>query len=100
MHYKGDTGKFRRALFYAGFDANFTSIFNDYCKAKPKTSKRRLKLWWATSVFEAPQKQQRLLERLLRDAFGDRIDSMYFVQNSTVAGMIADCKSLCIKLKY
>jgi len=96
--YYGDTGLFRMALDEAGFEhaANRT-IFNDDSKAKPKRNTRRLKLWSAVDVFDAPQKQQRKLELALRELFGDRILAMYFAEGSIWRW--SDDKSLCIKLQ-
>lgn len=103
MSYRGDIGLFRLALKEAGFDQpQYRSIFNDDSKAKTKTGIRRLKLWFATDVFDAPQKQQRKLEKSLRELFehtGKEILCMYFVQNSTPYGMLGGAKSLCIKLR-
>jgi hypothetical protein len=99
--YYGDTGLFRMALDEAGFEhAAARTIFNDDSKAKPKRNTRRLKLWFATEVFDAPQKQQRKLEKVLRELFGDRILAMYFARNSTPYGWPSGgAKSLCIKLQ-
>jgi len=97
--YKGDIGKFRRALLNAGFVRQSDgSIFNDDSKAKVKTNVRRLKLWFASDVFDATQKQQRRLEKYLRSEFGERILTMYFVENSTPYGGFG-ATSLCIKLQ-
>ena len=98
--FKGDIGLFRLALASAGFeDASKRIIFNDDSKAKPKQATRRLKLWFATSIFDAPQKKQKKLEKLLRELFGERIISMYFVPGAHSWGRINGEKSLCIKLK-
>ena len=92
---KGDVSLFRGALLLAGFLPHSESyIFNDYRKT---TGFRRLKLWAATWVFEAEQAQQQALEKALREAFGDRILSMYFVAN--VHGWTPRGKSLCIRLR-
>jgi hypothetical protein len=100
--FKGDIGLFRLALVEAGFnDLAKDIIFNDDSNAKPKTGVRRLKLWFATEVFNAPQKQQLRLEKSLRELFehvGKEILCMYFVQNSTPYGGFGS-KSLCIKLQ-
>ncbi len=95
--YRGDTGLFRAALDAAGFKSSGSAldrrhIFNDDSKDHLR---RRLKLWFATKIFESSQKQQRKLERELRARFGDRILAMYFIAaNSRYGGY-----SLCIKLR-
>ena len=93
--YRGDIGLFRACLMMSGFCVSAgSSIFNDDSKAKPKKGTRRLKLWFADSVYEAPQEQQWALEGFLREAFGDRIIKMEFIPG----GWCDDWKSLCIKL--
>lgn len=95
--YRGDIGLFRGALMLAGFfSRSECSIFND--NSKDNTT-RRLKLWFGDAVFEAPQEQQWALEGFLREAFGDRILSMYFTHDTGWQGRSAGCKSLCIRLK-
>jgi len=90
--HRGDAGLFRSALLLAGFfERSECSIFNDKSK-----NFRRLKLWFADSVFNAPQEQQQALEKLLREAFGDRILCMYF-QPSYARWQ--PLWSLCIRLK-
>lgn len=98
---KGDIGLFRGALLLAGFFGQVDSfIFNDDSKAKPKQPTRRLKLWFANPVFNAPQEQQQALEGSLRDAFGERIISMYFVEAFPWRkGAKINPKSLCIRLR-
>lgn len=94
--HRGDTGLFRSALLLAGFwNASEGTIFNDDSKAKPKQSTRRLKLWFADSVFNAPLEQQWALEGYLREAFGDRIIKMEFIPG----GWNNDWKSLTIRLR-
>lgn len=91
---RGDIGLFRSALLLAGFfHQSEGSIFNDYRK---KEGFRRLKLWFAGSVFEASQEQQKALEGYLREVFGDRILSMYFTSTPCWS---AAAYSLCIRLK-
>lgn len=98
--FKGDIGLFRLALVEAGFESQSTClIFNDDSKAKPKAPTRRLKLWFAKAVFDAPQKQQKKLEKSLRELFGERIISMYFVPGAHSWYAPKGDKSLCIKLK-
>jgi hypothetical protein len=93
MHFRGDTGLFRSALMLAGFFPQAEcSIFND----NHKSGGRRLKLWFADSVFKAPQEQQKALEKELRAVFGDRIKTMYFVD---APYWVWCTKSLCIQLK-
>ncbi len=101
MNYRGDNGRFRQALMESGFTSRATSsIFNDNSKARPSTNVRRLKLWFADAVFNAPQQQQRKLERALRKQFGDRIISMYFIPGAHSWYRPDDgTKSLCIKLR-
>ena len=89
--FKGDTGLFRAALLLSGFFPQSECLmFNDNHKA----GTRRLKLWFADAVRNAPQEQQKVLEAHLREAFGDRIISMYFNPNFRWIG-----PALCIKLK-
>ena len=93
MNFRGDTGLFRSALMLAGFFPQAEcSIFND----NHKSGGRRLKLWFADSVFKAPQEQQKALAENLREAFGDRIQKMEFIATPTWYG---NFKSLCIQLK-
>lgn len=90
--HRGDNGLFRSALLLAGFfERAEGSIFNDKHK-----NFRRLKLWYSTPVFNAPQEQQQVLEKLLREAFGDRIISMYFQRGYSRWTPIYQ---LCIRLK-
>ena len=90
--HRGDTGLFRSALLLAGFwQQSEGLIFNDRSHAEPT---RRLKLWFADSVFNAPLEQQ-ALEGLLREAFGDRITEMEFIPG----GWNQDWKSLTIRLR-
>ena len=91
--YRGDIGLFRACLMMAGFCVSAGStIFNDNDKWH---TKRRLKLWFADSVFNASQEQQWALEGFLREAFGDRIIKMEFIPG----GWNGNWKSLCIKLR-
>ncbi len=94
MKFRGDTGLFRAALVEAGFLRTAeTLIFNDDSKCH---TRRRLKLWMGTAVFDAPQERQQQLEKGLRKRFGKRILSMYFVQQPYWVGA---GYSLCIKLQ-
>lgn len=87
-----DTKLFRAALLLSGFfERSECLIFND-----KRNNFRRLKLWFATPVFNAPQKQQQALEQLLRETFGNRILSMYFVKAERWHGVTW---SFCIRLK-
>lgn len=87
-----DIGKFRAALLLAGFfEPAECLIYNDKSKGF-----RRLKLWFGTTVFNAPQEQQQALEKLLRELFGDRILSMYFIDGYS---RWRPAVSLCIRLK-
>lgn len=88
-------GKFRKALTGAGFFWRWSpTIYNDSgCRGV-----RRLKLWEGDQVFNASQMQQRNLEWRLREAFGDDILAMYFI-NQRDWLMNDPGKSLCIKLK-
>jgi hypothetical protein len=89
---KGDLGLFRGALLLAGFfERSECLVFND-----KRSGFRRLKLWSASAVHSAPQEQQLALEKYLREAFGDRIISMYFIP--AYRWPSAAC-SLCIRLK-
>jgi hypothetical protein len=86
------TGKFRKAVLDSGFIYwHGPTIFNDSHRRK---NFRRLKLWNAEQVFDAPQHQQQLLEKKLRDAFGSDIIGMYFIEGNCYFS-----KSLCIRLK-
>ena len=89
-----DTKLIRKALADAKFTRHITNslIFNDKGKKG-----RRLKIWDAAEVFSASQPKQRKLEALFKQAFGDRIVSMYFVKGAYWAG--PNGKALCIKLK-
>lgn len=92
--HRGDIGLFRSALLLAGFfNQSEGTIFNDFRKIE---GFRRLKLWFADSVFNASQEQQKALEGYLREAFGDRILSMYF---TSTPGWFGGAYSLCIRLK-
>ena len=91
--HRGDIGLFRSALLLAGFMRESEgSIFNDDSKDH---TRRRLKLWGGTAVFNASQEDQKVLEGYLREFFGDRIISMYFVPGHY---WHMDSKSLCIKM--
>ncbi len=92
----GDVGKFRSALAAAGFgEQKDCSIFND---RRLRSGFRRLKLWFANSVFYAQQSQQWALKEHLEKEFGDRILSMYFIESCN-RYPTSDNKSLCIRLK-
>jgi hypothetical protein len=95
--FKGDVGAFRAALKVAGFrkDHSYT-IYND--STKHRTS-RRLKLDYADDIFKAPQKQQKLLEKQLRAAFGERIIEMKFIKQARCWWHSQDSgKSLIVRL--
>ncbi len=78
MAYKGDCGKLRQALKDAGIELGIvTSIFNDRSKL---TGKRKLKLWFAQNVWNAPAKHQWALHDNLHKQFGKRILAMYFIK--------------------
>lgn len=80
MHFKGDTGKFRKALAHAGFKGHAEDmIFNDDRHGTPKPPGRRLKLWFADGIAVAPLDKQWKLEEALRKEFGNRIVSMHFI---------------------
>ena len=94
---RGDSGLFRGALLLAGFfGRSDTPIFNDNHHGKTTQGTRRLKLWGADAVLNAPLKQRQVLEQYLREAFGDRILAMYFVPGQRC--WEPDC-SLCIQLR-
>jgi hypothetical protein len=100
VRYAGDTGKFRKALAEAGFDSFGTfgqlrGMFNDVAKSR---ATRRIKLWFAGDVFDAPQTQQRKLEHNLKNEFGTRYLGGQFVQCSYWYGSQEKSKSLCIRL--
>lgn len=91
--HRGDSGLLRGALLLSGFFYYSDEvIFSD----KNKDGTRRLKLWFAQGIFDAPQEQQVALEGFLKQAFGDRIHGMYFIQSFHWS---STWKSLCIKLK-
>lgn len=91
---RGDIGLFRGALLLSGFcNHSDSTIFND--NNKDHTT-RRLKLWGGDAIFNASQAQQRELEHWLREAFGDRILCMYFINGYSWWDTV---KSLCIRLK-
>jgi hypothetical protein len=83
-----DSGKFRTALCRAGWLGHNAHIFSD-----PRKNTRRLKLWFADSVFNAPRKQQVVLEKALKELFGARYLTGYFIKAMPWGG-----KSLCIRL--
>ncbi len=101
-----DTGKLRTALEQSGFnkvawrwygiDQCATAIFNDLSKS---SGTRRLKVWLGTAVFDAPVAQQKLLERKLKQAFGDRYLTGYFIRLPKYVAHCGEGKSLCIRLK-
>lgn len=88
--YRGDAGLFRKCLHETGFKQRYQTIFNDDSKDH---TRRRLKLWFGQHVFDAPQAQQKKLERKLKKAFGGRVLAMYF------APAPYGSWSLCIKLQ-
>lgn len=85
---QSDSGKFRIALKRAGFKDD-GQVFSD-----PRKDTRRLKLWFAGSVFDAPRKQQLVLEKSLKELFGDRYLTGYFIRHAWGT----NSKSLCIRL--
>ena len=99
MQFIGDNGRFRRALADSGLGCVRNTIFNDNSKAKPSTNIRRLKLTFATQIFNAPQSSQRRLARELRKQFGERIVSMYFIADGPGWYIPNGTKALCIKLR-
>ena len=96
-YYRGQAGKFRKALAQAGFtNASKDTIYSD----PHVDGSRRLKLVVATSIFDSCILAQENLETKLREQLGDDIVSMYFIRyqpywmkNET------KIKSLCIQLK-
>ncbi len=96
-----DATLFRNAVRQAGYNTRWGvgTVYNDI---RRRSGFRRLKLDYATEVFNSSQQQQQDLERRLRQAFGDRILSMYFIPWVTY-GVDAKGKptgiSLCIRLK-
>jgi hypothetical protein len=97
VRYAGDTGAVRKCLAKAGFPGwnpgdLGSAMFNDVAKSR---ATRRIKLWFASDVFDAPQKQQKRLERELKKEFGTRYLGGRFVN----AGyQHYHAKSLCIRL--
>lgn len=87
--YRGDAGRFRRALWECGwFKHAKDMVFHD-----KRRNWSRIKLWFANSIYEASQMQQEALEAELRKEFGDRIIKMGFIKHWT------DDKSFCIWLR-
>ena len=97
-----DTGKFRAALYEAGYryagrsDIEGAQIFNDRAKSK---GFRKLKLWLANEITESSPKQRAVLDNLLQKAFGNRLISIYEVNGPKWDGHDSGLRSLCIKLK-
>lgn len=93
--YRGDKGSFRMALMNAGFErhAEQGMIFNDVAKVR---GYRRLKLWIAGKIQEAPQAQQEKLVAELKKEFGDRFISVYLTQTPRFMG---PSWSLCVRVK-
>ena len=94
MKYKGDIGAFRKALDECGLGNHYANFYNDNSVAGLK--RRRLKCSSAKAVFNAPQRTQRKLERKLKEAFGQRWISAYFIKQPYYCG---EGKQLCIKLR-
>ena len=94
MKYRGDLGAFRKALDECGLGNHYANFYNDNSVAGLK--RRRLKCSSATAVFTAPQRTQRKLERKLKEAFGQRWISAYFIKQPYYYG---EGKQLCIKLR-
>jgi len=93
MQFKGDIGSFRAALLLAGFFGQSECyIYND----RRKDGTRRLKLQYATDVYEASADQHEALTRQLDDAFGSRIADVYFIPGSDIWDTF---KQLCIVLR-
>ena len=98
----GDAQKLRKALRSAGFPraAKDHSIFSDTRK-----NSRRLKVWFANSIFYAPQVQQQYLEEHLMKEFGKRYVGGFFIQCSAWGIHISwdssnpPAKSFCVRLK-
>lgn len=70
FHVHTDIGKFRQALYNAGFveQAENGFFFND-----KNVDSRRLKLWFAAPVIDASDDQKKKLEIALQDQFGDSL---------------------------
>lgn len=93
--YKGDTGRFRKALRDCGWTEHAdSSVFHDKRK-----SWSRIKLWFANQIYEATQAEQETLEAAIRKEFGDRVIKMGFTEGMPWAN--GDCqKQLCVWLKH
>lgn len=90
--FRGDTGKFRAALHALG-------LKHDAIMFNTKSSdgkRRRIKLWFADDVFNSSQATQHELEKKLREAYGTRILSMYFIKRPNWCG---GGKCMCIRLQ-
>lgn len=87
---QSDSGKFRAALCRVGWAAERATIFSD-----PRKNTRRLKLWFANSVFESSPAAQQRLEKILKEQFGARYLTGYFIKIGERNG---GGKSLCIRL--
>ena len=93
IQYRGDLGKFRKALSDSGFKGHAESmIFNDVAKVR---GYRRLKLWHATAIQEAPQAAQHKLADAVKKEFGDRFISMYLSKHGGMWGGWG----LCVRVK-
>jgi len=80
---KGDVGLFRGALLLAGFfEQSERMIFNDAKKA----GGRRLKLWFASSIYLASPEKQLALWNWLHEAFGDRLVKVEFINQKPWTG--------------
>jgi len=99
MKYRGDLGTLRRVLAENGFadTAGHWGYYNDDSKDHQR---RRLKVVDGNAIFDASQYKQKKLEAALRQAFGDRIITMYFIARCAWFNSQngAHC-SFCIKLK-
>lgn len=78
----GDTDLLRGCLLLAGFMPEADDeIFND-AKSFGR-SERRLKLWDAESIYDAPAPRYGRLQDYIRQAFGDRLVDVRFIFGRT-----------------
>jgi predicted secreted acid phosphatase len=91
----GSVKKFRAALAQAGFNVVGlrSTIFNDRHK---DSGYRRMKLWFADSVQDAPQAKQKKLVEKLKQQFGDQFLMVYLTKRG---GWMGGGWSLCVRIR-
>lgn len=92
--YKGDIGLVRKCIADAGlFVSRYASAYNDNSS---HNNKRRIKITRMDNLFNASHAQQVKLDKLLRETFGERFLTAYFIQSGAWRG---NSKDFCIKLQ-